>query len=157
MKLCRTKPPYGVGSCAVLHNRSALSTARQWLGKGNMPCWSHSCHPSVWLGPLLATKVSVNQFRKLCRGSPLYFLTPDCSTPSVPASLPCGRKLSSSGCLPCPVCLSPLLLAVGLNCQQLPQGAAWLFSCSFLTALILLWLPVLTAGAVRLWQRNCQP
>lgn len=136
--------------------QQVCSQHRQWLGRGNMPCWSHSCHPLVWLGPLLATKLSVNHFRKLLRGSPVCFLSlaPDGSTPSVPASLPLWQEAEQLGVSPS----SSTSVTPALGCGfELPAAA--LRSCMalflllfFLTVLILLWLPVLTAGAVRLWQ-----
>lgn len=87
-----------------------------------MPCWSHSCHPSVWLGPLLATKLSVNHFRKLLRGSPVCFLSlaPDGSTPSVPASLPLWQEAEQLGVSP----LSSTSVTPALGCGfELPAAA----------------------------------
>lgn len=108
----------------MLLNRFAFSTGSGW-GRGT-PFWSHSCHPLVWLRPLLATKLSVNQFRKLHRVSLwLQIAASLLYQPPWP-----GGRLSSLGCLPRPSRLSLLLLAAVLNCHQLPRGAAWLFSCS---------------------------
>lgn len=154
VKLCRTEPY--MEQAALLCCTAGLPSALAVAGEGEHALLESFLSP-ISLAWAPSGHLSVNQFRKLCRGSPVCFLSlaPDCSIPSVLTSLPWWQEAEQLGVSPLSstsVTPAPGWLQFWTATSSQKRCMALLLLIFFLTTLTLLGLPALTAGAVRLWQ-----